>query len=294
MGLIIRTNDALNVNPPVGTASHLVTNGSDWLWAVDAVYCTTLIVVIGLGYFARQGEKIFHYLFTISLLVGAIAYFTVASDLGSTAVVVSDTLSNPGTREIFYAKYINWFVGWTPIIIAIGLVSGVSWTTIVYNVALSWTWIATWLAGALTGTNYKWGFWTFGIFAYFLLSVSLLHTGYITSKRLGIAKHYFALSSYLVFFWLLYPSAWGLDDGGNKIAVTDGFIFFGILDLFTVPFFTLAVLALSTKWDYRTLNVYFTQYGRVAQAGEIPERIEREKAAEAAAAGAAATPEQTV
>ena len=110
MGLIIRDNGALNVNPPVGTASHLVVHGSDWLWAVDAVYCTTLIVVIGLAYFARQGEKIFHYLFTISLLVGAIAYFTVASDLGSTAVVVSDTLSNPGTREIFYAKYINWYV----------------------------------------------------------------------------------------------------------------------------------------------------------------------------------------
>jgi hypothetical protein len=60
------------------------------------------------------------------------------------------------------------------------------------------------------------------------------------------------------------------------------------LDLFTVPFFSLAILALSTKWDYRTLNIYFTQYGRVAQAGEIPERIEREKAAEAA------EPEQAV
>jgi bacteriorhodopsin len=186
-------------------------------------------------------------------------------------------------------------VGWTPIIIALGLVSGVSWSTIVYNIALSWTWIATWLAGALTGTDYKWGFWTFGIFAYFLLSISLLNNGFITSERLGIRKQYLALSSYLVFFWLLYPIASGLDDYGNKIAVTDGFIFFGILDLFTVPFFTLAILALSTRWDYRTLNIYFTQYGRVAQAGEIPERIEREKAAEAAAAGgAAAEPEQTV
>jgi bacteriorhodopsin len=111
MGLILRHNGALNANPPVGTASHLVVHGSDWLWAVDAVYATTLIVVIGLTYFARQGEKIFHYLFTISLLVGAIAYFTVASDLGSVAVAVSDNLgSHPGTREIFYAKYINWYI----------------------------------------------------------------------------------------------------------------------------------------------------------------------------------------
>jgi bacteriorhodopsin len=109
MGLILRANDALEVNPPVGT-QHLVTHGSDWLWAVCAVYCTTLLVVVGLAYFARQGEKIFHYLFTIALLTGSIAYFTVASDLGSTAIQVSDTLSHPGTREIFYAKYINWYV----------------------------------------------------------------------------------------------------------------------------------------------------------------------------------------
>jgi len=274
----------------VGTASHLVTHGSDWLWAVDAVYCTLFIVVVGLAYFARQGEKIFHYLFTISLLTGAIAYFTMASDLGAVAVVVSDTLSHPGTREIFYAKYINWFVGWTPMIIAVGLISGVSWTTIVYNIALAWTWICSWLAGALTGTNYKWGFFTFGIFAYFLLSASLLHTGSITAKRLGITRDYLLISSYLVFFWMLYPIAYGLDDGGNKIAVTDGFIFFGILDLFTVPFLSLAILAMSNKWDYRTLNVYFTQYGRVAQGSDLPERIEREKAAEAPAAA----PEQTV
>jgi len=108
MGLLERTNDALNINPPDSTHS-LSLHGSDWLWAVTAVYVTTLLVVVGLAYFAKQGEKIFHYLFTISLFVGSIAYFAMASDLGSTSIVVADTLSSPGTREIFYAKYINWY-----------------------------------------------------------------------------------------------------------------------------------------------------------------------------------------
>jgi bacteriorhodopsin len=288
MNLIARTNDALEVNPPVGNR-HLTVSGSDWLWAVTAVYCFSLVVVVGLAYFAKQGERIFHYLFTISLFVGAISYFTMASDLGSVAIHISDTLSSPGFREIFYVRYINWFVGWTPLIIAIGLVSGVSWATIVYNIALSWTWVGSWLSGAVTGTNYKWGFFTFGIVAYFLLAASVLGNGLITAKRLEIQTHYLVLAGWTVFLWLLYPIAYGLDDGGNKITVTDGFVFVGILDVLLIPVVTFATIALSTRWDYRKLNIYFTQYGRVAQGADLPER---EKAA--AAPAAAVTGEQTV
>lgn len=283
MGVILldRSNDALHINPPVGKF-HLVVHGSDWLWAVTAVYCVVLIAVIVSTYFAKQGEKIFHYLLTISLLTGSVAYFTMASDLGSTAVATAD--NDSGTRQIFYARYINWFVGWTPIILSVGLVSGVSWATIVYNVALSWAWVAIWLAGAMTGTTYKWGFFTFGLLANFLLSASLLHTGSVTAKRLDITKHYSALAGYLVFFWLiLYPIAWGCDDGGNEIGVMSGFIFFGILDLFTVPFLAIGLLVLANTWDYKNLNLYFTQYGRVPSGGEFQERIQKEKAEEATA-----------
>jgi bacteriorhodopsin len=159
-------------------------------------------------------------------------------------------------------------------LLAIGLISGVSWATIIFNILLAWIWIVSYLCAALVRTSYKWGFFCFGTVAMFLLSYSLLSIGHTTSARLGdpIKKHYLALSSYLTFFFILYPIAFGLDDGGNKITVTHGFIFWGILDLVTVPLLSLVVLALSTKWDYKVLNVYFTQYGRVAQGGEFPEK----------------------
>jgi bacteriorhodopsin len=179
-------------------------------------------------------------------------------------------------------------VGWTPLIIALGLISGVSWATIAFNVALSWTWVSAWLAGAMTGTNYKWGFFAYGTVAYFLLAASLLTTGLTTAKRLEIQRHYVALSGWAVFLWLLYPIAYGLDDGGNKITVTDGFVFFGILDVLLVPVLAFGIIVLSSGWDYRKLNLYFTQYGRVAQGADLPEH---EKAAPAAAP-AVVTPEQ--
>jgi bacteriorhodopsin len=148
----------------------------------------------------------------------------------------------------------------------------VSWSTILYNVALAWSWVATWLAGALCATHYKWGFFAFGTLAYLLLALSLLHTGSLTASRVGLNNHYFFLTGWLVFLWLLYPIAYGLDDGGNKIGVTGGFIFFGILDVLTVPLLAFAILALAPGWDYGALNLYFTQYGRVSQAGTYPER----------------------
>lgn len=288
MGLLERSNDALKINPPTGDDYHISLAGSDWLWAVTAIYCLSLLIVVGHSFFAPKGEKIFHYLFTISLFVGSVTYFAMASDLGSTPVPTVD--NSPGTREIFYARYINWFCGWPELIIAVGLISGVSWSTIVFNIGLSWIWVASWLSGALVRTTYKWGFFVFGTFAYFLLAHSLLIFGRVTAKRVGITRHHFTLGGWLVFLWLLYPIAWGLDDGGNKIKVTSGFIFFGILDVLMVPVLAFGFLALSTKWDFRELNIYFTQYGRVAQAGQFPER---EKAAPAEAAPVV-EPQQTV
>ncbi|TVY48445.1 Protein FDD123 [Lachnellula occidentalis] len=286
--LLQRSNQALKINPPVGD-HHLSVAGSDWLWAVCALYLFALLLVVGHSYVARSGEKIFHYLFTISLFVGGVAYFTMASDLGNTPIRASD--GDDATRQIFYAKYINWFVGWTPILIAVGLISGVSWATIIYNIGLSWIWIASWLSGALVSTHYKWGFYAFGLFAYFLLVSSIIYTGSITARRLEIKSSYFLLSFWLAFIWMLYAIAYGLDDGGNEISVTSGFIFFGILDVLNVPVIACTVLFLSRKWDYRSLNLYFTQYGRVAQGGEFPAR---EKGVVEPAAAPAAAPGATV
>lgn len=115
MGVMIRANDALEVNPEyLESTFALNTHGSDWLWAVCAFYCIALLAVIGLTFFARQGEKIFHYLFTVSLFTGAIAYFSMASDLGSSPSLAS--LGEHGTRQIFYARYINWFVFFDPLL----------------------------------------------------------------------------------------------------------------------------------------------------------------------------------
>ncbi|KAI1633920.1 heat shock protein 30 [Biscogniauxia mediterranea] len=284
--LLGRTNDALTINPPSGD-EQLSVNGSNWLWAVTAIYVVSFITFFATSFVARSGEKIFHYLFTIALLVGSIAYYAQASDLGY--VLIYQANSSPAfglTRQIFYAKYINWVVSFPVLSIAIGLLSGVSWATIFYNVALSWTWVVSYLISAFTTSNYKWGFYAFGTIAWVLLAFNTLVTGSTAAKRVGVARDHTLLSGWLNLLWLLYPIAFGLSDGGNRIGVTPGYIFFGILDVLTVPVLSFVFLFLSRQWDYGQLNLAFTRYGRVHHTGEFPEK------ATATPANAAVTGEQ--
>lgn len=278
--LTVRANDALNINPPAGDQYYTV-NGSNWSWTVTAVYAITFVIIYALTFKARAGEKFFHHLFSVANLVGAITYFALASDLGFSVIEQANNLQYGLTRQIFFAKYINWVVEFPVVILALGILSGVSWTTVFYNIALSWTWIISYLVGAYTTTNYKWGFFTFGTIAWIALAISTLSTGLSSARRVDIRRDYILLAGWVNLLWLLYPIAWGLTDGGNKIGVTPGFVFFGVLDILLIPVLTYATIILSRKWDYNRLNIAFTQYGRVATApGTYPEK----------AAPAAATP----
>jgi bacteriorhodopsin len=93
-----------------------------------------------LSFRPRHGEKIFHYLFTIALLVGAISYFAMASGLAYSVIPTELHTRDAATYQIFFAKYIFWVVAFPVIIIALGLVSGVSWATIFFNIFLAWIW----------------------------------------------------------------------------------------------------------------------------------------------------------
>jgi bacteriorhodopsin len=271
MGILQRTNDALDINPPAGD-QYLSENGSNWLWAVTAVYSLSFLIFLGLSFKPKAGEKIFHYLYTIALFVGAISYFAMASDLGYSVVPTTNQPGNGATRQIFFAKYINWVVSFPVATLALGLLSGLSWATMVYNVFLSWTWVVSYLVAAYTQTNYKWGFFAYGTIAWALLACSTLFEGLKAAKRVAVGRDYTALAGWLNLLWLLYPIAFGLSDGGNKITVTSGFVFFGVLDVLMIPLLAFATIGLATKWDFGKLNLYFTQYGRVARGADIPEK----------------------
>jgi len=287
--VIGRDNDALRTNPP-NANRHLSTHSSDWLWAVTAVFALTFLswliwsfILKGAGQArrnqktsngggavlhtsqTRDPERIFHYLWTVAAFAGLIAYFSMASDLGNTPVrQYLHHGNNPNqTRQIFYARYIYWFVAWPMVIIASLLLSGVSWATILFAIVIQEFWVITWLCGALIASSYKWGYYAFGIVAYFILAAILLYWGRSYSVRIS-SKHYTPLVGTLVLVWALYIIAWGLSEGSNRLSVTGEMVFYGILDLISVPLFGFAFLALSRSWDQGVLGLHYTQ-GRIGR-----------------------------
>ncbi|KAK4122909.1 family A G protein-coupled receptor-like protein [Parathielavia appendiculata] len=287
MAILLPRNDALNTHPPAGD-QYLTTNGSNWLFAVAALFGFSTLIFYALKFRARAGERFFHYVFIIASLVGLIAYYAMASDLGWDLIRQSNQVNRSGFfRQIFWPKYVFWVVEFPAVILALGVLSGVSWATIIFNIFLSWIWIIAYLVAAYTPSNYKWGFFAFGFLAHLFLLYSTLVHGLRSANRVAIKRDYLPLAAWTNFLWLLYPIAWGLTDGGNYLGVVAGFIWFGILDLLLLLGVGYAIVALSRRWDYHRLNIAFTQYGRVpTAAGTFPEK-------EAAHASAAATPAGT-
>jgi len=290
-------NDVLNINRP-NADRNLSVHGSDWLWAVTAVFGLTFLAWLGwtllrnkasrttthetrkgehdgvnngahrspatgAGGFGPGQERVFHYLFTIAAFIGFISYFTMASDLGNTPIrQYMHHGSNPGqTRQIFYVRYIYWFAAWPLLLTAIFLLSGVSWATILFAIALQEIWVVSWLSGALITTSYKWGFFTFGVVAYIVLAYLLLTWGVQQARLIQTSKEYKLLAGLLVAVWVAFPVAWGLSEGSNRISVTGEMIFYGILDLIAIPVYGTLFL-MSTRRVGPSLFP-FTQTGRV-------------------------------
>ncbi|KAI1426160.1 family A G protein-coupled receptor-like protein [Xylaria sp. FL1777] len=251
MALLMRGNDALNINPPTGVHEALTVAGSDWLWAVTGVYLVAFFGVLVPCFTSRESDRVFHYLYTLTILIGAVSYYAEASDLGWSAVAA---------RQVFFARYVNWAIAFPSAALGLGLLSGISWTTIITNLTCSWVWVITYTAAAYTTTSYKWGFFAFGSFTWLILALSTLNESREAAERLGIARDYTILSVWVNLIWLLYPVAFALTDGANVLSVTGGFIFIGILDILMMPLWSVCFILLSRNWDYKKLHLNFSEH----------------------------------
>ena len=75
-------------------------------------------------------------------------------------------------------------------------------------------------------------------------------------------------SAILMFFWLLYPIAWGLSEGGNVITEEGEMIFYGVLDvLMAVTFLFFHLFSVSaiefSRLTFGTVNYQVTASEKV-------------------------------
>ncbi|KAH9951342.1 heat shock protein 30 [Amylocystis lapponica] len=247
---------SLTQNPPTADR-HITPGGSDWLWAVTALMAISDLAMVAWSFMRPRGTRLFHQLAIIILTTATISYFSMASDLGATATRAEFSRGNTNTRQIWYVRYIQWFITFPLLLLELLLATGLTLSDIITTLFMAWVLVICGLVGALVPSTYKWGFYVFGLLALFYIWHILL--GFAprsTFSADGFVRTGFVRGAwYLSFLLLLYPIAWGCSEGGNVISPTGEMIWYGILDLFAGPIFLFGFLFSLRNLDYATLGL---------------------------------------
>ncbi|KAI4154163.1 MAG: hypothetical protein LQ340_001853 [Diploschistes diacapsis] len=279
-------NQALNINYGIGGTPDLgiTTHGSDWYWAVTSVMGAATLVFMGLSFTRPRTERLFYYITASVTLVATIAYYSMGSNLGQVPIGVefprgttgpannAGSSGAGGTREIFYARYIDWVITTPLLLLDLLLTSGMPWPTILVTMLVDEVMVVTGLLGALTRTTYKWGYWTIGMVALFYIVYVVVGPGrkYASAINTDVQRSYNITGPMLMFLWLLYPIAWGLAEGGNVIHPDSEAVFYGVLDILAKPIWGAILI-----WGHR--NIHPATLGlRIHDVGEL-RSIETEK-----------------
>jgi bacteriorhodopsin len=244
MYLLERSNDAIKINNDIVNGAHadihITTHGSDVYWAWCSLMALTTILFFLWAQMRSEGSRLFHNIAAFTSLIAAIAYFTMASNLGWTGITVEWHRTNGhvagNTRQIFYVRYIEWFLTMPLILSNLLFVAGMSWQYLAQIILVSSIFVVARLVGALVSTTYKWGYFVFGIVTYIYIVYELLFNVRNHANSLGsdVHKVYLFPAALESLIWLIYPIAWGVCEGGNVIAPDSEAVFYGILDIATI------------------------------------------------------------
>lgn len=248
---LVRRNDALGSNPP-NAQEHISTNASDWLWAAFSLITLCTLVMAVFTFMRPRGKRTFHQIALMIMLTTSIAYFSMASDLGATPVRTEFRPPNT-TRQVWYVRYIQWFITLPLLLLELLLATGLTLGDIVTTAFVAMVLVVMGLVGALVPSTYKWGYYTFGAVALlYIWFVLLWQAPRRTFAEAGTLRKGYILSSvYLAFMLITYPICWALSEGANVITPSSEMIWYGILDIIAGPLFLFFFL-----WELRGVEYH--------------------------------------
>ncbi|KZO93136.1 family A G protein-coupled receptor-like protein [Calocera viscosa TUFC12733] len=205
---------------------------SDWLWAVFTIILLWNVVISVWARILPCGQRVFHLLPIIILTTAAVAYLSMAADLGGTSVQAesSDTRhQNEGVTRAVGTRIPVWVIT-TPLLpMKLLLRTGLPVSDIFVTVFMDIAMIVARL----------WCYFAGGMAALFFIWYILLTPARASAELIGpdVRSIYLRPATFLSFLWLLYPMAWGVSDGGNVIHPDSEMVFNGILDILAKPVF---------------------------------------------------------
>lgn len=238
-------NQAVNINPPNGLDFHITSHGSDWYWALFSLFGVCTLGMLGWALFGKKPRQhLFQYLSICALFVMSFQYFTIASNLGWTGiqaefnhVTTSDQSVDPGIRQIFYARWVGYFLAFPALLFNWAALVGLSWSAALFTIGAQEVMVISFLVASLIHSTYKWGYYTFGVVAILLVILNLwkeyLPAAHEVDNTEGtkLKFHMLVINTCATVLFVLYPISFALSEGGNVIQPDSETIFYGILDV---------------------------------------------------------------
>jgi bacteriorhodopsin len=210
--------------------------GGAALWTGFGFQFFATVVFLGITLLNDKPKNAaFNYLATTIVAISALAYLVEA--LGNTEM---DTV-----RPLLWIRYAQWATNTPLIVIALGLLAGITYTEAFFATALSLITTAALFAAAIsTGYNATWPIYVFGIVAALpvVYLVLFVWASRVASAGKSTAGIYTFLAWFSFFLSVGYAVNWGTAEGGKVQSTDQEVITYTVLDILTRVVFGFVLL----------------------------------------------------
>ncbi|EPX71935.1 membrane transporter [Schizosaccharomyces octosporus yFS286] len=217
----------------------MLKSATDYYWAIFSIFLFCAIVYPIVSIFSSPPKRMFYYVYSVTCMVSAIVYFSMAGELGYTLVNLSTSTWFRGIRVVYFVRYIQWMINFPLVISSIFHFAGVSFMRILLTVFNIWLCFSCLLAAAMTVSTHRWGFFAFSLVGYACALVHTCVTYKFNIQPLKRKAKIGFLCSIIYFFvlWASYFVCWGLCEGiGFPLPIGEA-VFYSVLDFLEFPIF---------------------------------------------------------
>ncbi|KAL2266750.1 hypothetical protein VTJ83DRAFT_6102 [Remersonia thermophila] len=274
---------ATSTSHPGPIIPTVVQTGKRTLWVGFALMTLTAGIFSLFSWNVPVSKRVYHVVATLAAVISALAYFAAATGQTSSLAChpvrdhhehVPDTWHD-ACRQLFWARYIDWFFSTPLVLLNLCLLGGVSGAhTLAALVANAVVVVAGWAAayGTYTGANTGgdshqktaiWGWFAIASVAYLVVvwHVGLHGTSAVRNKGARLMKLWTPMAVYILAVWAAYVVVWAIAPLAHRTTVDAEIITYLVLDILakSVFGFWLLITHRNVAESSINLNGYWSQ-----------------------------------
>ncbi|GAQ79355.1 Bacteriorhodopsin-like protein [Klebsormidium nitens] len=212
--------------------SHADAAGWTLYWITYGIMAVTALIFFAMSLRRPIQQRSHHYTSFLIVAIASLAYYAMASQGGNTRIRVYQGPAD-SYRQIFWARYVDWFFTTPLLLLDLVLLSNLSKLRIAAIMVADIFMILTGLFGAVEARSNKWGWFVFGcifmLYIFYELLVNVRKGAYARGGQHGML--YSVLLVWLLILWVQYPVVWGLAEGSSTVSSDTEIAWYAALDI---------------------------------------------------------------